>query len=264
MEATMHLDPAFWKELANEFRSLLDRVGDLTAEDVGDNTYVIQGGLGDANRQARTHREFKTLAIEASNALGCPVESDSLYWWLWWLADGKEPRLIDRIVERSAHRCRELKTLEWTRQNRPEKLPWASDSPSSGRFSLTATEEESSEEQSQDLRPFLNKSPVAKPTKNREAVDKFLERCKKIEGFKPLRKHIWLSVGHERARQFQYWQAEHERATYTDNENFDRTVTMEPAKFLEQLKMLNLVTLSSAVRNESKHSSQSGLKSAGR
>jgi hypothetical protein len=74
---------------------------------------------------------------------------------------------------------------------------------------------------------------------NRPAVvDAFLLQCNQepAVGFKVIRKHIWLAVGHRHARQFQYWQEGSDKATDEDDRNFRRILSMPPAEFISLLK----------------------------
>lgn len=78
-------------------------------------------------------------------------------------------------------------------------------------------------------------------SENRVAlVDAFLERCNQQAKFPIIRKHIWLAAGHERPRQFQYWQSRSTKATQQDNTNFRRILSMSPSDFLAVLAKKNI------------------------
>ena len=71
-----------------------------------------------------------------------------------------------------------------------------------------------------------------------EMVDDFLLRCNRESnvGFKVIRKHISLAVGHAKPRQFQYWQQRSDKATPEDDRNFRRILGMTPAEFIALLR----------------------------
>jgi hypothetical protein len=56
-----------------------------------------------------------------------------------------------------------------------------------------------------------------------------------------IEKHIWLSVGHGTARQFQYWKKGDRRATASDKRNFSCILSMDPAEFIDTLKNQELI-----------------------
>ena len=70
----------------------------------------------------------------------------------------------------------------------------------------------------------------------REMVDAFILRCKKGLSVRVSRKSIWRAVGHTTARQFQFWQASHRKATAQDDQNFQRILAMNPTEFEAVLK----------------------------
>jgi hypothetical protein len=77
----------------------------------------------------------------------------------------------------------------------------------------------------------------------RAQVDDFLRRCN-LEPDLPCRiwrKHIWLSVSHRTARQFEYWQAASAKATPEDHKNFSRVLNQTPSDFIAQLVQLKLL-----------------------
>jgi hypothetical protein len=84
--------------------------------------------------------------------------------------------------------------------------------------------------------PVVAKSDLR--TDRPSLVDDFLHRCNEEStvGFKVIRKHIWLAVGHAYPRQFQYWQEGSDKATDEDDRNFCRILSMSPAEFLSLLK----------------------------
>jgi hypothetical protein len=82
----------------------------------------------------------------------------------------------------------------------------------------------------------------------RRLVDAFLARCNAVSKVRIHRTHIWRSVGHGHARQFEYWQAGNDRlpgttrgATKQDDQNFCRVLAMAPEKFIEELRQSELI-----------------------
>jgi hypothetical protein len=82
---------------------------------------------------------------------------------------------------------------------------------------------------------FAVSASFAEP--NRAIVDAFLSKCRQYAQPRGInRTHIWKSVGHKSARQFQYWQAGDPKATAQDDQNFRRILALSPADFIAQLK----------------------------
>jgi|GEM_PF-3570607 len=77
----------------------------------------------------------------------------------------------------------------------------------------------------------------------RAIVDSFLLRCNELKDLrvKVIRKHIWLAVGHKHPRQFQRWQAESDKATDADAQNFGRILAMSPAAFKALLEEKGII-----------------------
>jgi len=92
--------------------------------------------------------------------------------------------------------------------------------------------------------PAVATRPVTDRTK---LVDDFLLQCnlESAAGCKVLRKHIWLAVGHARARQFQYWQEKNDRATEEDDRSFRRILRIPPPEFIALLKKKAILPSSS-------------------
>ena len=78
-------------------------------------------------------------------------------------------------------------------------------------------------------------APVSTPQSRPDRVDDFLERCNREHlGPRPLvRKNLWMLAGHRTARQFQYWQSCHQKASLADKKNFERILEMTPHAFIE-------------------------------
>ena len=77
-------------------------------------------------------------------------------------------------------------------------------------------------------------------------IEKFLQRCMQETGAKLTKSHIWKVVGHKRPRQFQYWQANDNKATKQDDINFKRILAMKPADFIKALEDMDLIPKSTA------------------
>ena len=96
-------------------------------------------------------------------------------------------------------------------------------------------------------------TPRARSRSQRQSsVDAFLAACNAAPGqtfVAIIEKHIWLSVGHRKARQFQYWKCNHGRATAADNANFPRILGMEPPEFIELLKAKKIIKASIFLAN---------------
>ena len=88
--------------------------------------------------------------------------------------------------------------------------------------------------------PDTSSSPSNCP--HRAEVDAFL-RAANATSTKPIRRrHIWLLVGHSKARQFEYWQAcDTKRTTRSDEKNFSRTLREGPEKFIQRLRAKKLI-----------------------
>jgi hypothetical protein len=71
----------------------------------------------------------------------------------------------------------------------------------------------------------------------RDSVDQFLSKCRKsFPGIKFHRRHIWRAVGHKCARQFQFWQAAHSKATIANDKDFKRILALRPEAFEKTLR----------------------------
>lgn len=70
-------------------------------------------------------------------------------------------------------------------------------------------------------------------------VADFIARCNKLPNRtgRIFKKHIWMDVGHNQARQFQHWQAEdHEEVTEADKVNFGRVLATDPTAWVAHLQ----------------------------
>ena len=72
-------------------------------------------------------------------------------------------------------------------------------------------------------------------------VAAFLGECNKHSKTRIFKRHIWLSAGHRKGRQFEHWQACDDEATEADNRNFPRILRMNPQGFLALLRQKNLI-----------------------
>lgn len=84
--------------------------------------------------------------------------------------------------------------------------------------------------------------PVAVDGQDRRAtVDAFILKCKERLSLKITRTHIWRAVGHEAARQFQYWQSSNPKVTAEDKKNFRRILEMNPIEFEALLRKKRII-----------------------
>lgn len=108
------------------------------------------------------------------------------------------------------------------------------------RKSRTQPSETIAQQTHAELGPGLVSAPDCKALR-RGQVEIFLEQCNKISTKRIYKNHIWKSVGHKSARQFEYWQECSDKATAEDQRNFSRTLTAAPATFLAILKKQQLI-----------------------
>lgn len=100
--------------------------------------------------------------------------------------------------------------------------------------------EEQLKQQSESKLPSSAEQPIG--AERRELVTAFLAACNQVSQSKIHKAHIWRSVGHTKARQFEYWQAGQDRApgtnrgaTLQDDRNFRRILATEPETFVAQV-----------------------------
>jgi hypothetical protein len=74
-----------------------------------------------------------------------------------------------------------------------------------------------------------------------EQVVAFLAACNRKSAKRIYKRHIWLSVGHTKGRQFEYWQACKSAATAADDRNFSRILGMKPEEFVTLLRQKHLL-----------------------
>ncbi len=105
-----------------------------------------------------------------------------------------------------------------------------------------------SEERPQNHEPFPENDPEPiecfsyETDTTRFKVQQFLIHCNQVSKDRILKNHIWKLVGHTKARQFEFFQAEDKvKATDADRRNFTRVLNMEPAKFVETLRAKHLL-----------------------
>lgn len=85
-------------------------------------------------------------------------------------------------------------------------------------------------------------SPQDCKATRRSRVDAFLKQCNKISEKRIYKNHIWKSVGHKTARQFEYWQECSDKSTAEDQRNFSRVLGRSSQDFLATLKKQKLVS----------------------
>lgn len=89
--------------------------------------------------------------------------------------------------------------------------------------------------------PSVENRSVEQPGNRNGEIDVFLQACNALSMVRIRKRHIWLSVGHSKARQFEYWQAGDEKATRVDNANFRRILGMKPEDFVALLQRKKLI-----------------------
>jgi hypothetical protein len=236
------LDSDVWRDLAAQFQKLAEKDPD------GDVHYTwwcrtndespTRWTFGGAGRSLRV--EFDVLGRRAGSHLGCPAEADLLGEWLKLLREivpgAGEPTgeirhpsngieevwrtgCIGDICDASMNLCRLLE----------------------GR----AIQKEHTELQAVRLPPeemVQSGANQSKECTRSKAVDAFLQSCNQISSVRIRRKHIWGSIGHATARQFEYWQVcNNGKTTAEDNRNFSRIIAKSPEAFLDILRKQHLI-----------------------
>jgi len=266
------VDSDFWRDLAEQFRAL-DPAGLLYA----DHDYIVNSGNVDqwqikgADRIIRLR--FEALARRAGSKIAGAHQKDPLFIWLGEVkatgpnfeygayliernadgTDGIQHQLgtLKRLCVASAERCTEhesyaLQAELREKQQRIEKqaqiwtlmeqhsaeLKQASETATLGPVVddlHTVASEESSKE----------KSPEAGT--RRSKVEEFLRSCNAHSKIRIRRRHIWLLAGHTKGRQFEFWQADSDKATDADERNFRRILGLAPAAFIAQLQNKGII-----------------------
>lgn len=84
--------------------------------------------------------------------------------------------------------------------------------------------------------------PELQPSTRAAEVAMFLQECNKHSPVRLHKRHIWLSAGHSKGRQFEYWQACSLKATQEDERNFSRILRMKPEDFVALLEKKRLIS----------------------
>ena len=254
------LDSDFWRELAEKFRAvdptrLLRAHWDYTVK-VGEQTpSVVNWTLAGVPEKSSIEFEFEALARRCGPKI-YPL-MDSLTGWLEGLREyrlnaGIEGTgimsspdgtpiahtyggIIDSIFEASASLCKIQESLASEKERMLEVEREAQLNAQERRVDGSVLDENQGSPQ-----PL---SEPENPARNnhRPAVEAFITKCNK-HGLPPvLRRHIWLSAGYKKARQFEYWQASSTRATARSDRNFTRILQMEPEAFRNLLRLKKII-----------------------
>jgi hypothetical protein len=230
-----------WIALANEF-SKIDPYGFLAMAwgyDSPRNRYSFSFKwleprvyLFDGERPSfsRTEAKFKAYSAKAAEAL------DGIGWqielWFGRIRDLRENELADKglvagvcaVAEELCHKIASDPESYTTRTGILDRVlsspPHAVEEPV-----LDEASDESTE-----------------PCCRKAEVDAFIAKCREISGQRILKSHIWRSVGHTKARQFEYWQSCDKKTTASDSTNFKRILRQDPMSFVESLKGRGLLS----------------------
>jgi hypothetical protein len=261
-----------WKRFHNEFKALLeeeDRIvrqrelrdrlnGTVIYQESGEfGSWSLAGGATESLKA-----RFELLATEAGIALGSPPGIVPHVYWLDGLfVDLRENKsqhiriynlddaaggVIERLLEASATYCARLdrRSLEYAAMScedpRLERSAAADLHTEVNAGACESPQSELSGGRLSDAKnavmpaPGLTISTTDLGADRTKMVDDFLVQCNRESavGLRVIRKHIWLAVGHARARQFQYWQERSDKATDADDRAFRRILCMPPSKFI--------------------------------
>ncbi len=216
----------------------------------GDVTYGESGEFGSWSFASSTteslQARFELLATEAGIALSSPPGTLPHVYWLHRLfvdlRANKSPHIriytddggiIDRLFEASATYCARLNRQSLENAVMSYEGSSFERGPANQRAEVNLSKAENVGMPAQEL----SVATTDLGTDRTKMVDDFLVQCNRESavGFKVIRKHIWLAVGHARARQFQYWQEGSDKATDADDRAFRRILRMSPADFIAHL-----------------------------
>ena len=107
--------------------------------------------------------------------------------------------------------------------------------------SRTETEEQVVEQVASPTVASLTPLPHDCKTIRRAQVEAFLQECNKLSPKRIYKRHIWLSVEHQKGRQFEYWQECSSKATREDHVTLPEPISMKPQDFLALLHRKKLL-----------------------
>jgi hypothetical protein len=262
------LDSDFWRDLAEKFRAIKDPHNKLHAiwqytAKVGEPSPPFaewKFGMSD-QRMLSVRYEFETVARRGGPKVYPYMES--LTGWLEALrgsglnaemsgsgvksnpdgtiTDHTYSGRIVRICEASADLCKQYESLALEAERMAqvqEEARIKAEQYNADRAALD--ENENSIETPPETQPAENEISDCK-TRRRASVDAFLQQCNRQSSTPIRRRHIWLSVGHSKGRQFEYWQGCDPKATMEDHGNFGRILRTKPEEFLTILRQKGLL-----------------------
>ncbi len=226
------LDSDFWRDHAEKFR-MLDPNATLRAEwsfPAGNQfreswNVVAKGDSAGLSLRA----QFEPLAIRAGIKLRKDADAGLLEIWLTRVKEHgpqmdlvgpsgaafQEFGCIKNLCQTSADVCNALESRALEIEHAPQT----------------------------DSKPSPCSDPPVADEKDqrRSQVDEFLQECNEMSQEPIRRRHLWLSIGHSGARQFEYWQRNDPKATEADNQNFGRILGMKPEDFVNILRQKQLL-----------------------
>jgi hypothetical protein len=258
------LDSDFWRDLAEKFRAIKDPHNKLHA--IWQYTVKVDEqpppfaewnfGISD-QRMLSVRYEFETVARRGGPKVHPYM--DSLIGWLealresglnaemsgsgikstpdGALTDRTYSGRISRICEASADLCKQYESLalemervaqvqeEARIKSEPHNAYRAALDENEGRPEAPETEPEA---QPGESTPKSEGEMSDCKARRRASVDTFLQQCNRQSSAPIRRRHIWLSVGHSKGRQFEYWQGCDPKATMEDHGSFGRILRMKP------------------------------------
>jgi hypothetical protein len=250
-----------WGELGARFQSIAHEHGPTTIKAVGD--YSADSRYGDWSvtdcRNENLQVRFELAATRAGKELDSPHGVRPFNYWLDRLfvnvtaSHGKRARhvvvsgppvktfandpssktikFIEDACTASATFCARLEMAQMEGSTEDLLLR---DIVTTALPDLEAPEEARAVESRSDPRAECKR-------KRRDEIAAFLANCNKHSSDRILKRHIWLCVGHSKARQFERWQACEEAATDADKRNFARILAMEPGDFIAALRKKDLL-----------------------
>jgi hypothetical protein len=236
-------DANFWRDMAGQFLALPDRHGSstlradwicITRDDDAPPQchWQLSGG-----RSPQARLEFTTLAQR------CGVEidgtSDSFIVWLEALK-----RELPNLSQASAnHEFNTDGTIAATYTGLCIPFVYEASANVCKILESRALDQERKARlgEQQKTEPLSLPSDSSNCTRSRE-IDTFIQKCNQHSTTRIFKSHIWKSVGHRTARQFEYWQAcDEKKATPEDQRNFSRILRTTPEEFVATLKRQNLI-----------------------
>jgi hypothetical protein len=214
----------FWNHLEEQFRSI-DDGGKLSFQwlDLPTPTHLESWDMSFPDFPLHTARlKFETLARRAAARME-PLCCDGLSAWLSHLKRHGRPDLVKAFEGMGRGRIDNVRLVAADCCLKLESIAL-------GRERLARYERERQAKLGSSPTESLSLSDCQ--AGRRQQVESFVQKCNAIAASPIYKNHIWRSVGHSKARQFEYWQACSPKATNEDQENFSRVLNMRPEKFI--------------------------------